>query len=268
MSGWKVVLNWASTSRKLHLGAAGMAELPFKLCTISPGICVCEKNLWSLTMSLDVQDWLYRFLKEWVDQWASIATATFSVCFSDIHVQYLYSKVFVLYCRMSERDILSLSKGILVLSLCLIMLWGRLTLASSHHRSHSGQSWWSLFFHVCGIFGCSYGALMWCAWSWLCYSFDCSVPMDLREVAQLYLTRLLRNIEIMILRSMCTKHATISHKFFLVSASQSSFLKSKKHPIWLVQHSVKVGWREREKRHIGGRVREPNVNWMTGQNPI
>ncbi|XP_053107029.1 chemokine-like protein TAFA-3 isoform X1 [Hemicordylus capensis] len=38
---------------------------------------------------------------------------------------------------MSEGDIRSLSKGVLVLSLCLITLWGRLTLASSHHRSHS-----------------------------------------------------------------------------------------------------------------------------------
>ncbi|XP_066480768.1 chemokine-like protein TAFA-3 [Tiliqua scincoides] len=37
---------------------------------------------------------------------------------------------------MSERDLRSLSKGVLVLSLCLITLWGRLTLAS-HHRSHS-----------------------------------------------------------------------------------------------------------------------------------
>ncbi|XP_074977951.1 chemokine-like protein TAFA-3 isoform X1 [Caretta caretta] len=39
--------------------------------------------------------------------------------------------------RMSERDIQSLSKWVLVLTLCLITLWGRLTLASSHHRSHS-----------------------------------------------------------------------------------------------------------------------------------
>ncbi|XP_070601735.1 chemokine-like protein TAFA-3 [Erythrolamprus reginae] len=38
---------------------------------------------------------------------------------------------------MSERNVQSLSKGVLVLSLCLIMLWGRLTLASSYHRSHS-----------------------------------------------------------------------------------------------------------------------------------
>ncbi|KAM9148301.1 chemokine-like protein TAFA-3 isoform 1-T2 [Pangshura tecta] len=38
---------------------------------------------------------------------------------------------------MSERDIQSLSKWVLVLTLCLITLWGRLTLASSHHRSHS-----------------------------------------------------------------------------------------------------------------------------------
>ncbi|XP_048184104.1 chemokine-like protein TAFA-3 isoform X2 [Corvus hawaiiensis] len=39
---------------------------------------------------------------------------------------------------MSERDIQSLSKWIFVLSLCLTTLWGRLTLASTHHhRSHS-----------------------------------------------------------------------------------------------------------------------------------
>ncbi|XP_074977953.1 chemokine-like protein TAFA-3 isoform X4 [Caretta caretta] len=48
--------------------------------------------------------------------------------------------------RMSERDIQSLSKWVLVLTLCLITLWGRLTLASSHHRSHSAsivlQKWW------------------------------------------------------------------------------------------------------------------------------
>ncbi|XP_025070826.1 protein FAM19A3 isoform X1 [Alligator sinensis] len=38
---------------------------------------------------------------------------------------------------MSERDIRSLSRWGFVLTLCLITLWGRLTLASSHHRSHS-----------------------------------------------------------------------------------------------------------------------------------
>ncbi|NWT61729.1 F19A2 protein, partial [Erythrocercus mccallii] len=39
---------------------------------------------------------------------------------------------------MSERDIQSLSKWVFVLSLCLTTLWGRLTLASTHHhRSHS-----------------------------------------------------------------------------------------------------------------------------------
>nr|XP_041577163.1 chemokine-like protein TAFA-3 isoform X2 [Taeniopygia guttata] len=39
--------------------------------------------------------------------------------------------------RMSERDIQSLSKWVFVLSLCLTTLWGRLTLASTHHhRSH------------------------------------------------------------------------------------------------------------------------------------
>ncbi|KAK2526524.1 hypothetical protein Q9233_008294 [Columba guinea] len=39
--------------------------------------------------------------------------------------------------RMSERDIQSLSKWVFVLTLCLTTLWGRLTLASTHHRSHS-----------------------------------------------------------------------------------------------------------------------------------
>uniref|UniRef100_A0A8C4K3P9 TAFA chemokine like family member 3 n=3 Tax=Casuariiformes TaxID=8784 RepID=A0A8C4K3P9_DRONO len=38
---------------------------------------------------------------------------------------------------MSERDLQSLSKWVLVLTLCLTTLWGRLTLASTHHRSHS-----------------------------------------------------------------------------------------------------------------------------------
>uniref|UniRef100_A0A8C3PKH7 TAFA chemokine like family member 3 n=2 Tax=Charadriiformes TaxID=8906 RepID=A0A8C3PKH7_9CHAR len=38
---------------------------------------------------------------------------------------------------MSERDIQSLSKWVFVLTLCLTTLWGRLTLASTHHRSHS-----------------------------------------------------------------------------------------------------------------------------------
>ncbi|XP_039941669.1 chemokine-like protein TAFA-3 [Hirundo rustica] len=39
---------------------------------------------------------------------------------------------------MSERDRQSLSKWVFVLSLCLTTLWGRLTLASTHHhRSHS-----------------------------------------------------------------------------------------------------------------------------------
>lgn len=41
--------------------------------------------------------------------------------------------------RMSERDIQSLSKWVFVLTLCLTTLWGRLTLASTHHRSHSGR---------------------------------------------------------------------------------------------------------------------------------
>ncbi|XP_059723780.1 chemokine-like protein TAFA-3 isoform X2 [Haemorhous mexicanus] len=42
--------------------------------------------------------------------------------------------------RMSERDLQSLSKWVFVLSLCLTTLWGRLTLASTHqHRSHSGH---------------------------------------------------------------------------------------------------------------------------------
>ncbi|XP_062482574.1 chemokine-like protein TAFA-3 isoform X1 [Pezoporus occidentalis] len=39
--------------------------------------------------------------------------------------------------RMSERDLQSLSKWVFVLTLCLTTLWGRLTLASTHHRSHS-----------------------------------------------------------------------------------------------------------------------------------
>ncbi|XP_051494771.1 chemokine-like protein TAFA-3 isoform X1 [Apus apus] len=38
---------------------------------------------------------------------------------------------------MSERDIQSLSRWVFVLTLCLTTLWGRLTLASTHHRSHS-----------------------------------------------------------------------------------------------------------------------------------
>ncbi|CAM9888500.1 unnamed protein product [Bubo scandiacus] len=37
---------------------------------------------------------------------------------------------------MSERDIQSLSRWVFVLTLCLTTLWGRLTLASTHHRSH------------------------------------------------------------------------------------------------------------------------------------
>lgn len=46
----------------------------------------------------------------------------------------------LLFGRMSERDIQSLSKWVFVLSLCLTTLWGRLTLASTHHhRSHSGR---------------------------------------------------------------------------------------------------------------------------------
>ncbi|NXM82161.1 F19A2 protein, partial [Oenanthe oenanthe] len=41
---------------------------------------------------------------------------------------------------MSERDTQSLSRWVLVLSLCLTTLWGRLTLASTQqHRSHSAQ---------------------------------------------------------------------------------------------------------------------------------
>ncbi|XP_005529329.2 PREDICTED: LOW QUALITY PROTEIN: protein FAM19A3 [Pseudopodoces humilis] len=44
----------------------------------------------------------------------------------------------LLFSRMSERDIQNLSKWVFVLSLCLTTLWGRLTLASTHHhRSHS-----------------------------------------------------------------------------------------------------------------------------------
>ncbi|XP_010000568.1 PREDICTED: protein FAM19A2-like [Chaetura pelagica] len=47
---------------------------------------------------------------------------------------------------MSERDIQSLSRWVFVLTLCLTTLWGRLTLASTHHRSHSAsivlQKWW------------------------------------------------------------------------------------------------------------------------------
>ncbi|KAM9369401.1 chemokine-like protein TAFA-3 [Phaethornis superciliosus] len=38
---------------------------------------------------------------------------------------------------MSERAIQSLSRWVFVLTLCLTTLWGRLTLASTHHRSHS-----------------------------------------------------------------------------------------------------------------------------------
>uniref|UniRef100_A0A8C9ELC2 TAFA chemokine like family member 3 n=1 Tax=Pavo cristatus TaxID=9049 RepID=A0A8C9ELC2_PAVCR len=40
---------------------------------------------------------------------------------------------------MSERDVQSLSRRVLVLTLCLTTLWGRLTLASTHHRSHSAH---------------------------------------------------------------------------------------------------------------------------------
>uniref|UniRef100_A0A803VWI0 TAFA chemokine like family member 3 n=1 Tax=Ficedula albicollis TaxID=59894 RepID=A0A803VWI0_FICAL len=41
---------------------------------------------------------------------------------------------------MSERDTQSLSRRVLVLSLCLTTLWGRLTLASTQqHRSHPAQ---------------------------------------------------------------------------------------------------------------------------------
>lgn len=56
--------------------------------------------------------------------------------------------------RMSERDIQSLSKWVFVLSLCLSMLWGRLTLASTHqHRSHSGRGARSSLHvsHACAI---------------------------------------------------------------------------------------------------------------------
>lgn len=60
----------------------------------------------------------------------------------------------LLFCRMSERDIQSLSKWVFVLSLCLTTLWGRLTLASMHHhRSHSGRGVTSLLHvsHACAI---------------------------------------------------------------------------------------------------------------------
>ncbi|NWJ04945.1 F19A2 protein, partial [Crypturellus undulatus] len=40
---------------------------------------------------------------------------------------------------MSERDGQSFSKWVFVLTLCLTTLWGRLTLASTHHRSHSAH---------------------------------------------------------------------------------------------------------------------------------
>ncbi|NXD12039.1 F19A2 protein, partial [Nothocercus nigrocapillus] len=40
---------------------------------------------------------------------------------------------------MSERDVQSFSKWVFVLTLCLTTLWGRLTLASAHHRSHSAH---------------------------------------------------------------------------------------------------------------------------------
>ncbi|XP_016159643.1 PREDICTED: protein FAM19A3 isoform X2 [Ficedula albicollis] len=46
----------------------------------------------------------------------------------------------LLFGRMSERDTQSLSRRVLVLSLCLTTLWGRLTLASTQqHRSHPAQ---------------------------------------------------------------------------------------------------------------------------------
>uniref|UniRef100_H3BE05 TAFA chemokine like family member 3 n=1 Tax=Latimeria chalumnae TaxID=7897 RepID=H3BE05_LATCH len=40
---------------------------------------------------------------------------------------------------MSEKDTPSLSKWSLVLAVCLLILWGRPSLASTHHRSHTGQ---------------------------------------------------------------------------------------------------------------------------------
>ncbi|NWY72160.1 F19A3 protein, partial [Erithacus rubecula] len=40
---------------------------------------------------------------------------------------------------MSERDAQSLSRWVLVLSLCLTTLWGRLTLATQQHRSQAAQ---------------------------------------------------------------------------------------------------------------------------------
>lgn len=62
----------------------------------------------------------------------------------------------LLFGRMSERDIQSLSKWVLVLSLCLTTLWGRLTLASMHHhRSHSGRGTRPCLHvsHACAIMG-------------------------------------------------------------------------------------------------------------------
>ncbi|NWX88208.1 F19A2 protein, partial [Nothoprocta ornata] len=41
---------------------------------------------------------------------------------------------------MSERDVQSFSKWVFLLTLCLTTLWGRLTLASAHHRSHAAHA--------------------------------------------------------------------------------------------------------------------------------
>lgn len=60
----------------------------------------------------------------------------------------------LVFSRMSERDIQSLSKWVFVLSLCLTTLWGRLTLASTHqHRSHSGRGARPLLHvsHACAV---------------------------------------------------------------------------------------------------------------------
>lgn len=78
----------------------------------------------------------------------------------DLHLPALLSPSsstsLLLFGRMSERDIQSLSKWVFVLSLCLTTLWGRLTLASTHHhRSHSGRGARSLLHvpHASAIIG-------------------------------------------------------------------------------------------------------------------
>lgn len=101
---------------------------------VTPGVCPCPPGPCPCSQVTRPHGWTCLGLHPCVQQRRCMGAAPPNA------PQPLFLRASLLgFGRMSERDIQSLSRWVFVLTLCLTTLWGRLTLASTHHRSHSGR---------------------------------------------------------------------------------------------------------------------------------